>query len=122
MLLTGFLFRRIFIVVLFTSKDFPATDFTVDEKAMPHKTNNQTREIKEAIHIILSFSLHSDRLCPDPVVVPFANLPDYLENLACGVSMSQLIRYAHSYPNGDFFTLFFLFAKYNMSFTSQHIT
>ena len=49
-----------FIVVLFTWKDFSTTVFIVGEKAMSYQTNNQTTEIKEAIHIILTFSLHSD--------------------------------------------------------------
>ena len=57
---TGFLFWQIFIVVLFTSKDFSATVFTAGEKAMSYQTNNQTTEIKEAIRIILTSSLHSD--------------------------------------------------------------
>ena len=49
--------RQIFIAVLFTSKDFTATVFMVGEKAMSYQTQNQTTEIKEAIHIILTFSL-----------------------------------------------------------------
>ena len=60
MLLTGFLFRQIFIVVLFTSKHFSATVFIVGEKAMSYQSNNQTIEIKETMNIILTFSLHSD--------------------------------------------------------------
>ena len=59
-LLTGFLFRQIFIVVLFISKYFTATVFTVGEKAMFSQTHNQTAEIKEPIHIILTFFLRSD--------------------------------------------------------------
>ena len=67
MLLTG----------LFTSKDFPAIFFTVGEKAMSKQTNNQTVEIKEAIHMILTFSLHSDNyLCTDPVVSLAISLDD----------------------------------------------
>ena len=54
-LLTGFLFWQIFIVVLFTSKDFAATVFTMGEKAMSYQTHSQTTEIKEAIHMILTF-------------------------------------------------------------------
>ena len=65
-LLTGFLFRQIFIVALLTSDDFSATVFKVGEKAMSYQAHNQTIENKEAIHIILTFFL--TQLCPDPVV------------------------------------------------------
>ena len=60
MLLAGFSFRQIFIVVLFTLKDFSTTVFMVREKAMSYQTHNYTTEIKEAIHTILTFSLYSD--------------------------------------------------------------
>ena len=50
-LLTGFLFRQICIVVLFTSKDFSATVFMVGEEAMSYQTHSQSTEIKEAILI-----------------------------------------------------------------------
>ena len=60
MLLTGLLFWQIFVVVLFTSNDFYITVFTVSEKAMSYQTHTQTREIIEAIHMIVTFSLHSD--------------------------------------------------------------
>ena len=49
------LFLEIFIVVLFTSKDFSATVFTVGEKAMSHQTHNQNTKIKGAIHIISTY-------------------------------------------------------------------
>ena len=48
-LLAGFLFRHIFIVVLFISKDFTALVFTVAEKAKSCQTYKKTTEIKEAI-------------------------------------------------------------------------
>ena len=58
---TGFLFRQIFTVDLFTSKDFSANVFTVGEKAKSYQINNKTQKlIKEEIHIILTFSRHSD--------------------------------------------------------------
>ena len=61
-LLTGFLFQQIFIVVLFTSKDFAAVVFTVGDKAISQQTHNKTTEIKKAIHVMLAlaFSVHSD--------------------------------------------------------------
>ena len=59
-LLTGFLLEQIFIIVLFTSKDFSATVLMVGEKAMSYQTHNQTTEIKEAIHRIWTSPLHSD--------------------------------------------------------------
>ena len=58
-LLTGLLFQQIIIVTLFVSKDFSATVFTAGEKAVSYQTDNQTTEIKEAIQIVLIFSLHS---------------------------------------------------------------
>ena len=42
------------------SKDLSSTVFRVGEKAMSYKTQNQTKEIKEAAHIFLTFSLRSD--------------------------------------------------------------
>ena len=59
-LLTDLLFQQIIIVTLLVSKDFSATVFTVGEKAMSYQTHSQTKEIKEAIQIVLIFSLHSD--------------------------------------------------------------
>ena len=59
-LLTGFLFWQIFTVVLFTSKDFSTTSFTVAEKAMSCQTHDQNREIEEAIHVLL-YSLIKSR-------------------------------------------------------------
>ena len=73
-LLTGFLFRQIFILLLFTSKDFSETVFTVDEKTMSYQTHNQTTEIKEAIHIIVTFSLQCKSCVPNPVVTLGASL------------------------------------------------
>ena len=58
-LLTGFLFRQIFLVVLFTSKDFSATVSMVREKSKSYQIHSQTIEIKKVIQIILTFSLHS---------------------------------------------------------------
>ena len=60
MLLIGFLFRQIFIVVLFKSKDLSATVFTVGEKAITYQTYNKTTESKEVIQSISRFSLFSD--------------------------------------------------------------
>ena len=59
-LLTGVLFRQIFTVVLFTSKDFAATIFAYGEKAIGYQTHNQATEIKEANHMILTFSPRSN--------------------------------------------------------------
>ena len=54
MLLSGFLFRQIFTVVLFSSNTFAATVFNVGEKLTPNRQQPNHR-IKEAIHIILTF-------------------------------------------------------------------
>ena len=56
-LLIGFLFRQIFTVVLFTSKDFSTTVFKVGEKANSYQTSNKTTESKGAIHVNLMFFL-----------------------------------------------------------------
>ena len=45
MLLTGFLIQQIFIVVLFTSKDFTATVFRVGEKSCPTKPTSKPQKL-----------------------------------------------------------------------------
>ena len=59
--ITAWLFiRQVFIAVSFISQDSAATVLTVGKKALSYQTNNKTTEIKEAIHVILTFPLHSD--------------------------------------------------------------
>ena len=85
-----FLFRQIFIVVLFTSKDLSATDFMVGKKPrQPEAKSYQTTEIKEAISIILTFSLHSDS-CVRILLLVWE--PDYpgLDVLSCLVLSAHL--------------------------------
>ena len=55
MLLNGFLFRQIFVVVLFTWKNFAATVFTV-AKSKSYQTNNQST----GNPYNFNFSPHSD--------------------------------------------------------------
>ena len=69
-LLTGFLFRQIFIIALFTSKDLSATVFTVGEEAMSNKNSraqpNNRNERGNPCYFNFFFTLRL--LCPDPVV------------------------------------------------------